>query len=53
MAINPQEIKVALLCGGKSGEREISLASGRELRLLLNLRVSPFRCSILLAGRIW
>lgn len=26
--INPQELKVALLCGGKSGEREISLASG-------------------------
>lgn len=29
MALNPEEIKVALLCGGTSGEREISLASGK------------------------
>lgn len=28
-AINPQEIRVALLAGGRSGEREISLASGK------------------------
>jgi len=28
-AINPSEIKVALLAGGRSGEREISLASGK------------------------
>lgn len=28
MAINPSDIKVALIAGGKSGEREISLASG-------------------------
>ena len=29
MALNPEEIKVTLLCGGTSGEREISLASGK------------------------
>ena len=29
MDLNPKEIKVALLAGGKSSEREISLASGR------------------------
>lgn len=29
MGINPKNIKVALLAGGTSGEREISLASGR------------------------
>lgn len=28
MTLNPADIKVALLAGGKSGEREISLASG-------------------------
>lgn len=28
MELNPSEIKVALIAGGKSGEREISLASG-------------------------
>lgn len=27
-ALNPSECKVALLCGGRSGERQISLASG-------------------------
>ena len=26
--LNPSECKVALLCGGRSGERQISLASG-------------------------
>lgn len=29
MSINPEEIKVALLAGGTSGEREISIASGK------------------------
>lgn len=29
--INPQDISVALLAGGKSGEREISLASGKAV----------------------
>ena len=35
MAINPQEIKFALLCGGKSGEREISMASGKGAQVAL------------------
>ena len=35
MAITPQDIQVALLCGGKSGEREISLSSGRGVEAAL------------------
>lgn len=31
VTINPQEISVALLAGGKSGEREISLVSGKAV----------------------
>ena len=33
--INPSECKVALLAGGTSGEREISLSSGRAAKLAL------------------
>ena len=29
MAVNPAECRVALLAGGSSGEREISIASGK------------------------
>ena len=32
MAITPSECRVALICGGTSGEREISLASGEGAR---------------------
>ena len=32
---DPKEISVALLCGGKSGEREISLASGASVEVAL------------------
>lgn len=35
MAIDPKTMKVALLAGGASGEREISLASGEGARLAL------------------
>ncbi len=35
MAIVPQNTRVALLCGGKSGEREISLASGKGVQTAL------------------
>lgn len=35
MAIIPQETRVALLCGGKSGEREISLSSGKGVQAAL------------------
>lgn len=35
MNFDPNNCKVALLCGGKSGEREISLASGKGARLAL------------------
>ena len=33
--INPSDIKVALLAGGASGERDISLASGEGARAAL------------------
>lgn len=32
---DPKEISVALLCGGKSGEREVSLASGASVEVAL------------------
>lgn len=35
MAIIPENIRVALLCGGKSGEREISLLSGKGVESAL------------------
>lgn len=35
MAIIPEETRVALLCGGKSGEREISLSSGKGVQAAL------------------